>query len=96
MDAPLRKCSGPYDLPGWNGANWEMKGTAVQFNNLEYKEYDNGQVDYYYSSIIPDEENKVRIFLAFLRDASASSAPRRRVPLRNTPGCASEEAPTAP
>ena len=81
MDAPLRKTSGPYDQPGWDGATWELKGDAVQFDALSKKHYYKGQLDSYYSEYISHPENKISLFLAFLHDATASSAPRHRTPL---------------
>ena len=80
MDAPLRKTSGPYDLPGWDGAHWELKGDAVQFDALSQKFYYEGRLERYYSGYISHPDNKISLFLAFLHDATASSAPRRPAP----------------
>lgn len=96
MDGPLRLCSGPYDHPGWNGATWTLKGSDVEFNMLEHKQYEKGQLARYYSSFIPDDENKLEIFLAFLNNPTESSAPRRKAPSGNTPWQVSAEAPTVP
>ena len=81
MDAPLRKTSGPYDLPGWDGAEWELKGDAVQFDNLSQQRYLYGKLDGFYSDYISHPDNYISLFLSFLHNATASSAPRHRTPL---------------